>query len=70
MQYTHTHLKKPEKKHTYPSTKQWTVIDLQESPDHSVTPLQNGLGKPYHWVKKQRRQLRLEMSLNNDIAII
>lgn len=54
MQYTHTHLKKPEKKHTYSSLKQWTVIDLQESPDHSVTPLQNGLGKPYHWVKKQR----------------
>lgn len=54
MQYTHTHLKKPEKKHTYPSIKQWTVIDLQESPDHSVTPLQNGLGKLYHCVKKQR----------------
>lgn len=40
-QYTHTHLKDQKKQHTYPPIKQWTIADLQESPDHSVTALQN-----------------------------
>lgn len=47
-------LRNQKKRHTYHSIKQWTVNDLQESPDHSVTALQNGLEKPYHGVKKQR----------------
>lgn len=68
MQYTPTHLKDQKTEHTYPHIKQWTIVDLQESPDHSVIALQGREAIPWceEKIHKERRQLKLEMSLCNN----
>lgn len=61
-------LRNQKEQHTYPSIKQWTIADLQESLDQRDC-FTEWLREATPWCEDtERRQLRLEMSLNNDIG--